>query len=447
MMRLVQKVCPLMQTQQDLSCMQAWTQILQFNRTNSAMFKACNKQMHRLCRKSFLLCQNSSFSSIVSSKKLNIRQGQNSLTSVNSFFLRLYSVFKHEHLSEEDEKIVDTLFKGIIKHDRGSLSRGITLVESTHQKKLEQAQLLLSRILRYNKKQGDMILLKPKSFRIGLSGPPGAGKSTFIEAFGKFLTDKGHKVAVLAVDPSSSQTGGSLLGDKTRMPSLSCDPNAYIRPSPSRGSLGGVTRTTNDAIVLCEAAGYDIIIVETIGVGQSEFAVSDMVDLFCLLIPPAGGDELQGIKKGIVEVADLVVVNKSDGDLVPAAHRIQMEYVSAIKYMRKMSSVWKPQVLRISSLTKEGIPDLWMTMESYKTSVLQAGEFWHKRKKQHKIWMWNYIKDHIMDLFKKHPAVGNIIEEVEEKVERGQVTPGQGADLLLEVFIKDETPDLSKLPQ
>ncbi|KAL4230522.1 hypothetical protein ACF0H5_010904 [Mactra antiquata] len=349
---------------------------------------------------------------------------------------RYYSVVPNQTLTTKDEELVDTLYKGIVGQDRGSLSRGITLVESSHPRKLEQAQLLLTRILKYNKTKNNSHFMKPRSFRIGLSGPPGAGKSTFIEVFGKYLTRKGHKVAVLAVDPSSSQSGGSLLGDKTRMPELSCDLNAYIRPSPARGSLGGVTRTTNDAIVLCEAAGYDTVLVETVGVGQSEFVVSDMVDMFCLIIPPAGGDELQGIKKGIVEVADLVVVNKSDGDLVPAARRIQMEYTSAIKYMRKRSTVWKPQVVRISSLTKEGIPELWESIQTYNISVLQAGEFWRKRQKQHKIWMWNYVKDHIMDLFVKHSEVREKINDTEDKVARGEVTPGQGADMLLKEFVK-----------
>ncbi|NXD40574.1 MMAA protein, partial [Copsychus sechellarum] len=179
---------------------------------------------------------------------------------------------------------------------------------------------------------------------LGLSGPPGAGKSTFIEYFGKMLTERKHKVAVLAVDPSSSTSGGSLLGDKTRMTELSRDMNAYIRPSPTSGTLGGVTRTTNEAILLCEGGGYDVVLVETVGVGQSEFAVADMVDMFILLLPPAGGDELQGIKRGIIEMADLVAINKADGDLVVPARRIQAEYVSAMKLLRKRSKVWRPKV-------------------------------------------------------------------------------------------------------
>ncbi|NXH21663.1 MMAA protein, partial [Bucco capensis] len=179
---------------------------------------------------------------------------------------------------------------------------------------------------------------------LGLSGPPGAGKSTFIECFGKMLTERKYKVSVLAVDPSSSTSGGSLLGDKTRMTELSRDMNAYIRPSPTRGTLGGVTRTTNEAILLCEGGGYNVVLVETVGVGQSEFAVADMVDMFILLLPPAGGDELQGIKRGIIEMADLVAINKADGDLIVPARRIQAEYVSALKLLRKRSKVWRPKV-------------------------------------------------------------------------------------------------------
>ncbi|KAI8507660.1 hypothetical protein Bbelb_150400, partial [Branchiostoma belcheri] len=237
---------------------------------------------------------------------------------------------------------VQRLFQGLKEGHRASLAESITLVESVHRRKRAAAEALLQLVLEHLQ-QKRVKWKKPSAFRIGLTGPPGAGKSTFIEAFGKFLTDSGHKVAVLAVDPSSSTTGGSLLGDKTRMPELSRDMNAYIRPSPTSGTLGGVNRRTNEAIVLCEGAGYDVILVETVGVGQSEFVVADMVDMFVLLVPPAGGDELQGLKKGIVEVADLVIVNKADGDLLPAARRIQAEYTSALKLIRPRSHVWRPR--------------------------------------------------------------------------------------------------------
>ncbi|ESO88474.1 hypothetical protein LOTGIDRAFT_193351 [Lottia gigantea] len=292
------------------------------------------------------------------------------------------------------------------------------------------------KILHDNIAENTHSLSKQTTFRIGLSGPPGAGKSTFIEAFGKYLTSKNHKVAVLAVDPSSSTTGGSLLGDKTRMPELSCDDNAYIRPSPSCGTLGGVTRTTNEAIVLCEGTGFDVVIVETVGVGQSEFAVADMVDIFCLLIPPAGGDELQGIKKGIVEVADIVIVNKSDGDLIPAARRIQTEYISALKFMRKRSKVWKPKVTRISSFTKDGIPELWDTLSEYRKVMVESTEFTTRRQKQLKIWMWNHIKDNILDVFCENHKVEDKLPMLENLVMKGAVTPGFAADLLLRDFIQ-----------
>ncbi|OWF37250.1 Methylmalonic aciduria type A-like [Mizuhopecten yessoensis] len=343
----------------------------------------------------------------------------------------------HRHFStttEVDHYSVEVLYNGLRHHDRGCLARAITLVESKNQTKKLQAQVLLNRILQVEKTKK---ATAPTSFRIGLSGPPGAGKSTFIEVFGSYLTSQGHRVAVLAVDPSSLQTGGSLLGDKTRMPELSRNMNAYVRPSPARGILGGVTRTTNEAVIVCEAAGYDIILIETVGVGQSEFVVADMVDMFCLIIPPAGGDELQGIKKGIVEMADLVVVNKSDGDLVAAARRIQTEYISALKFMRQKSPNWKPTVRRVSSLHNDGIEDLWTMMGTFKNAMIDSKEFSNKRQMQKRIWMWNYIRDNIMDLFRSHKSVKSKITEVERQVVDGVISPGTAADLLLQEFIKD----------
>lgn len=354
-----------------------------------------------------------------------------------------FSTFENPHRTinsvnqDDNDDALQQLFNGIVSHERGSLARGITLIESAHPKKKRQAKTLLNSVLQYCTEKEKSDNMKPLSFRIGLSGPPGAGKSTFIETFGKFLTARQNKVAVLAVDPSSASTGGSLLGDKTRMFELSRDLNAFIRPSPSRGTLGGVTRTTNEAILLCEAAGYNIILIETIGVGQSEYAVSDMVDLFCLLMPPAGGDELQGIKKGIVEVADLVIINKSDGELVPAARRIQAEYISALKFLRQKSKFWRPEVTRISSLNKDGIPELWELMEKFHDTMTTSNELQRKRQLQKKIWMWSFIQNNIMDMFKIHPAVQNLILNVEQEVMKGVITPGSGADLLLTKFIKD----------
>ncbi|XP_013791114.1 methylmalonic aciduria type A protein, mitochondrial-like, partial [Limulus polyphemus] len=274
------------------------------------------------------------------------------------------------------------------------------------------------------------------SLLAGLSGPPGAGKSTFIEALGKYLTAEGHKVAVLAVDPSSSTTGGSLMGDKTRMPELSRDRNAYIRPSPSGGHLGGVTRSTNEAIVLCEAAGFDIILVETIGVGQSEYNVAHMVDMFVLLIPPAGGDELQGIKKGIVELADVVVVNKADGALLPDARRIQSEYTSALKFVRRRSKIWRTKVTRVSSLKKEGIVELWKDMMQFRDVTMEEGELEVKRRKQYQIWMWSHIEHHLLYVFKHHPKVNPSIKEMEQKVSEGIITPGLAADYMISKFLE-----------
>ncbi|XP_040000805.1 methylmalonic aciduria type A protein, mitochondrial isoform X2 [Xiphias gladius] len=248
-----------------------------------------------------------------------------------------------QDLSGPEQRLLTKLYEGLIGGQRASLAECITLVETQHPRKKELAQVLLQRVLAYRTEQESRNGGKPVAFRVGLSGPPGAGKSSFIEVVGKMLTGRGHKVSVLAVDPSSCTTGGSLMGDKTRMTELSRDMNAFIRPSPTSGTLGGVTRTTNEAIVLCEGAGYDIVLVETVGVGQSEFAVADMVDMFVLLIPPAGGDELQGIKRGIIERANLVVVTKSDGDLLVPARRIQAEYTSALKLLRRQTKSWNPE--------------------------------------------------------------------------------------------------------
>ncbi|XP_016807795.1 methylmalonic aciduria type A protein, mitochondrial isoform X2 [Pan troglodytes] len=227
---------------------------------------------------------------------------------------------------------------------------------------------------------------------------------------------------------------GSLLGDKTRMTELSRDMNAYIRPSPTRGTLGGVTRTTNEAILLCEGAGYDIILIETVGVGQSEFAVADMVDMFVLLLPPAGGDELQGIKRGIIEMADLVAVTKSDGDLIVPARRIQAEYVSALKLLRKRSQVWKPKVIRISARSGEGISEMWDKMKDFQDLMLASGELTAKRRKQQKVWMWNLIQESVLEHFRTHPTVREQIPLLEQKVLSGALSPGLAADFLLKAF-------------
>ncbi|XP_007897407.2 methylmalonic aciduria type A protein, mitochondrial [Callorhinchus milii] len=340
--------------------------------------------------------------------------------------------------SERERRLVDHLYSGLTRGDRACLAEAITLVESSHRRKKLLAQLLLLRVLSHERDKAGRRGAERPAFRIGLSGSPGAGKSTLIETFGKMLTGKGHKVAVLAVDPSSNKTGGSLLGDKTRMTELSRDMNAYIRPSPTLGTLGGVTRNTNEAIILCEGAGYDVILIETVGVGQSEFAVADMVDMFVLLIPPAGGDELQGIKRGIIEMADLIVVTKADGDLVVPARRIQTEYTSALKFLHKSSKIWKPKVMSISSKSGKGIPELWEKMTEFHTSMFASEELQIKRQNQLKVWMWNLIRENILESFYNHPAVRNQVPSIEAKVVHGEITPVLAADLLLKAFSTKE---------
>lgn len=329
-------------------------------------------------------------------------------------------------MDSQDQTTVKNLLKGLLKQDRSMLAKAITLIESQHPKKRFLGQMLLQLVI------SEQASSTHRSFRIGLSGPPGAGKSTFIETLGTYLTDeKNLKVAVLAVDPSSSRTGGSLLGDKTRMTHLSRNPRAYIRPSPAQGTLGGVTRTTTEAMTLCESAAYDVIIIETVGVGQSEVAVSNMTDMFLLLIPPASGDELQGIKRGIVELVDMVIINKSDGDLVPAARRIQAEYTSALKFMPRKHQFWKQKVRRVSSITGEGVRDLWDVMKSYQNDMIQSGDLDMLRREQRTIWMWNHIKDNILDQFIKEKGISEALPNLEKKVENCEITPGLASDILL----------------
>ncbi|XP_071745196.1 methylmalonic aciduria type A homolog, mitochondrial [Lepeophtheirus salmonis] len=325
----------------------------------------------------------------------------------------------------------DNLLKGVLNHERQALARAITLVESTNKQKMKEARYFMSKITEVHHLANANTL---QCFRLGLSGPPGAGKSTFIEKFGVMLTSQGKKVAVLAVDPSSGSTGGSLLGDKTRMPELTRDPNAFIRPSPNCCHLGGVTRNTNEAIAVCEAAGFNFIIVETVGVGQSEYHVADMVDMFALLIPPAGGDELQGFKRGIMEQGDLIIVNKADGDLEPAARRIKGDYLSALKFMRPKSKYWRPKVKLMSSKTKVGLPEVWEKMQEFQKVMTQSGELRRRRAVQHKKWMWNYIEDKLIREFSDHPLIKHEKNNFESQVMNYQLPPGTAADILLEKF-------------
>ena len=324
------------------------------------------------------------------------------------------------------EQDIAQLAKDVCAGDRRALARAITMIESTRDDHRRDAELLLEALLPHT----------GKAIRIGVSGVPGVGKSTFIESFGQHVIAAGHKVAVLAVDPSSQRTGGSILGDKTRMEQLSRAPDAFIRPSPTSGTLGGVARRTREVLLACEAAGFDVVLVETVGVGQSETAVADLVDVFVLLLLPAGGDELQGIKKGIVELADLVVVNKADGDLLDAAGRAAAEYASALRLLRSMSAEWVPEVLTCSSLEGRGIQDVWTRIGYFRAIVEGSGTLVRNRAEQARRWMWGEVDENLLAAFRRHPEVSSKLLELEEKVGNAELTPSAAAQMLLEAFRK-----------
>lgn len=312
----------------------------------------------------------------------------------------------------------------ILAGNRRALARGITLVESTRKDHREQAEALLAEIM---PRTGS-------SIRLGLSGAPGVGKSTFIEVLGKHLTGLGHKVAVLAVDPSSSLSGGSILGDKTRMEELARDPMAFIRPSPAGKTLGGVARRTREAMLLCEAAGFDVVIVETVGVGQSETAVADMVDMFVLLQSPGGGDDLQGIKRGIMELADMIAINKADGALEKVAKIAQTDFKSALRLMRPKSPNWTPEVLLASALNGTGIGEIWNAVCTFEERMAESGELENNRARQAKAWMWKEIEEGMLDAFAGDDDVAGLVDKLEADVGAGLVTPATAAARLLEAF-------------
>ena len=318
----------------------------------------------------------------------------------------------------------ESLIEGIRSGDRRSLARAITFAESTRAEHRVIADAVLEAIL---PSTGNAV-------RIGISGPPGVGKSTFIEAFGNHILDQGHQLAVLAVDPSSRRTGGSILGDKTRMGELVNRPEAFIRPSPGGSQLGGVARRTREAMLLCEAAGFDVIIVETIGVGQSEVAVSDMVDLFALLVSPGGGDELQGIKRGIMELADLVIVNKADGDLAPAAARTRGDYASAVHLLRPKWNAWATEVLACSALNQNGISEIWESVETFTAAVTADGELADARSQQATAWLWSEIGDSLIDQFRSDRRISAVLPSAEDDVGKGRITPTRAARDLLARF-------------
>lgn len=317
---------------------------------------------------------------------------------------------------------VDEYAAGVVAGDRTVLARAITLVESSRPEHREQAQELLVRIL---PKTGN-------AHRIGVTGVPGVGKSTFVETMGCRLADGDHRVAVLAVDPSSSVTGGSILGDKTRMARLATHPAAFVRPSPSGTNLGGVARKTREAMLLCEAAGFDVILVETVGVGQAEVVVAEMVDFVLLLLLPSGGDELQGIKRGILEWIDLVAINKADGDRLMAAREARSQYAAALRFVRSASPDWRPPVLTVSALEDEGLSELWQQVEEHHRRLTASGALATRRREQQRRWMWALIEDELLGSFRRHPAVVERLESLEDDVVAGRTTAALAARRLLD---------------
>lgn len=314
--------------------------------------------------------------------------------------------------------------KGIEQGDRVILSRAITLVESNSKKHFKMAQDVIQAVL---PRTG-------KSLRIGITGVPGAGKSTFIEAFGNMLCDQGYKVAVLAVDPTSQVTKGSILGDKTRMETLTKQENAYVRPSPAGGTLGGVARKSRETLLLCEAAGYDIILVETVGVGQSEVTVRSMVDFFMLVVLTGAGDELQGIKKGVMELADAIVINKADGDNKKRAMIARGDYERMLHYIRPATEGWETRAYMCSAITHMGLPELWDVIKEFETQTKKSGVFVARRKKQTWDWVHEMIDEHLHNLFFKNPVVTGRLGDVEEAVNDGVMSPSQAVDELISVF-------------
>lgn len=349
---------------------------------------------------------------------LKVNQGIEQPPQVNPNFRNFKRIKKDLSVSD----YVD----GIIAGDVNVLSQAITLVESrlaTHQ---EIAQEIIKECLALDK----------KSIRIGITGVPGAGKSTFIEALGMEIVNRRHKLAVLAVDPSSERSGGSILGDKTRMEELSAQKNAFIRPSPSAGSLGGVARKTRETIVLCEAAGYDTIFIETVGVGQSETAVHSMVDFFLLLMLSGAGDELQGIKRGIMEMADAIAITKADGNNVQKAKLARVQYQNALHLFPQTEAKWEPKVLTCSSIEKKGISEIWETIKEYETHTRNNGYFETNRLKQSKYWLFEAINSALKERFYDDKLVKTELRKLEVKIEKNEISSFVAATQLLDIYFK-----------
>ena len=325
-------------------------------------------------------------------------------------------------MSSTEQELAERIKTG----DRRALARGITLVESRRADHRRQAERLI-----------DLILPKAgKSIRLGISGPPGVGKSTFIESFGQHLIDAGHKVAVLAIDPSSKISGGSILGDKTRMADLSRRKEAFIRPSPAGETLGGVARRTREVMLLCEAAGFDVVIVETVGVGQSETAVAEMTDMFLLLLAPGGGDDLQGVKRGVMELADLLIVNKADGDLASAAERTASDYAHALRLMQPLHADWQPGVIKCSALKGEGMAAVWDKVQSFRKATAKTGEFESRRRDQAKSWLAQEVSDGLLERLKSDADLAAQLAKLEAKVAARKLSPAAAARQVLSSFFK-----------
>lgn len=325
---------------------------------------------------------------------------------------------------QQTEQSIDELYEGILQSNRTMIARAITLIESNAAHHFKKGQALLQQLLPHT----------GNALRIGITGVPGAGKSTFIEAFGTYLCDNGYKVAVLAIDPSSSVTGGSILGDKTRMETLARHPRAFIRPSPSEGKLGGVHRKTRETMLLCEAAGYDVILIETVGVGQSEVIVRGMVDFFLLLVLTGAGDELQGMKKGIMELADAIVVNKADGDNIQHALQTKAEYNQILHFLQSATKGWQTKAFTCSALKKTGIAELWQVIQQFEHETKQSGVFVNRRTEQTKDWMKAMIIDQLQTVFFHHPEIKQQLPLFENDVVTGKRTVTSAVEQLFEIF-------------
>ena len=318
------------------------------------------------------------------------------------------------------DSAVQALADGVLAGDRTAIARAITLVESRRVDHREQAQLLLARLLPHT----------GSAQRVGITGVPGAGKSTFIDTLGSNLTAAGHRVAVLAVDPSSARSGGSILGDKTRMTRLASDPAAFVRPSPSSGTLGGVAKATRETLLVMEAAGFDVVLVETVGVGQSEFAVADMVDTFVLLTLARTGDQLQGMKRGILELADVIAVNKADGDHLEASRRAARELSGALRLLRGAAEDWQAPVLTCSALHNTGLDQVWKHVQRHRETLLADGEFEAKRRRQLVEWTRSMVRDRLLEQLET-PAARGLIADAERAVLVGELTADQAAGQIL----------------